>query len=328
MLKDRWITEYCQGQGVEIGGADNAVQGINTIKIDNTDKFAEKNYLVDHMADATELELFSDDSVDFVISIHVLEHITNPIKALLEWNRIVKPGEFVFTAVPKRSKTFDRYRLPTPLHHLLEDFGSDVDALDSNHLMEWNELSAPCVYHVNGSPLAPDEQVVYDTVRQYCGEAHHLNNQKVKDLWAAIEQDKIRHRDMIGRGEPLGIHHHVWEHTSEIELLLKTLGLVPVKIVDNYLSNSMLFVTQVVVASTEIENRIEKLKRGDYPDWVALPCPPGNVTRRYHGALQTLPPMSTLPVGMGHRLRAYYQTHGLSATLERIGQKARRKISG
>jgi ubiquinone/menaquinone biosynthesis C-methylase UbiE len=25
-----------------------------------------------------------------VITIHVLEHLTNPIKALLEWNRVVK----------------------------------------------------------------------------------------------------------------------------------------------------------------------------------------------------------------------------------------------
>jgi len=33
---------------------------------------------------------FKDSSLDYVLSSHVIEHFFNPIKALLEWNRVIK----------------------------------------------------------------------------------------------------------------------------------------------------------------------------------------------------------------------------------------------
>lgn len=44
---------------------------------------------------------FNDASVDYVISSHVIEHFFDPIKALKEWWRVVRPGGFVFIICPK-----------------------------------------------------------------------------------------------------------------------------------------------------------------------------------------------------------------------------------
>jgi ubiquinone/menaquinone biosynthesis C-methylase UbiE len=35
---------------------------------------------------------FTNESVDFVINSHVLEHFFDPIKAIQEWLRVVKKG--------------------------------------------------------------------------------------------------------------------------------------------------------------------------------------------------------------------------------------------
>ena len=90
MKKDVLIDKYCKGNGIEIGGTDNCVEGIDTLKIDNKTNYFHKNYTVDYILEATNLHAFEDTKFDFVITIHVMEHLTNPIKALLEWNRVVK----------------------------------------------------------------------------------------------------------------------------------------------------------------------------------------------------------------------------------------------
>jgi SAM-dependent methyltransferase len=41
-----------------------------------------------------------DQSEDFVLSSHVVEHLPNPIAAFVEWHRVVKDGGYVFMIVP------------------------------------------------------------------------------------------------------------------------------------------------------------------------------------------------------------------------------------
>lgn len=102
MKKDALIDKYCWGKGLEIGGADNCVDGIDTLKVDNKLDYFHKKYTTDHILEATDLHIFEDNKFDFVITIHVLEHLANPIKALLAWNRVVKEGGCVFATIPKK----------------------------------------------------------------------------------------------------------------------------------------------------------------------------------------------------------------------------------
>ncbi len=64
-----------------------------------------------------------DDSEDFILSSHVVEHLPNVIGTFVEWNRIVKPGGFVFMIVPLRdAHPADRQRPLTTLEHLIDDY--------------------------------------------------------------------------------------------------------------------------------------------------------------------------------------------------------------
>jgi SAM-dependent methyltransferase len=61
-----------------------------------------------------------DNSVDFVISSHVIEHFPDPIKALKEWYRVVKPGGYLYIIAPHKERTFDKERNRTTLGELIE----------------------------------------------------------------------------------------------------------------------------------------------------------------------------------------------------------------
>ena len=62
---------------------------------------------------------FRDECLDYVLSSHVIEHIFDPIKALTEWLRVLKPGGIVFCIAPHKWRTFDKRRRRTKLRELI-----------------------------------------------------------------------------------------------------------------------------------------------------------------------------------------------------------------
>lgn len=72
-----------------------------------------------------------DRSEDFILSSHVVEHLPNLIGALLEWDRIVRDGGYVYMIVPLRgSLPQDAQRDLTSLDHFIECHrrGSTLDS--------------------------------------------------------------------------------------------------------------------------------------------------------------------------------------------------------
>jgi SAM-dependent methyltransferase len=62
-----------------------------------------------------------NQSEDFVLSSHVLEHLPNVITAFVEWDRIVRDGGYVFMIVPlKGALPQDAGRELTSLDHFVE----------------------------------------------------------------------------------------------------------------------------------------------------------------------------------------------------------------
>lgn len=125
--------------GLEIGAGAHSPFGLRTRNVgltpemDPEDFEACKQYQisfcgtwapVDLAGDAERIPV-PDASEDFVIHAHVWEHLANPLGALREWTRVVKPGGIVFAIVPKRDTVPADAALPiTPLwehvlHYLL-----------------------------------------------------------------------------------------------------------------------------------------------------------------------------------------------------------------
>jgi SAM-dependent methyltransferase len=79
----------------------------------------------------------ADTSVDFLIACHVIEHTRDPIGAIVQAWRRLRPGGSLVLAVPSRDRTFDRDREITPLAHLIEDFERPDRARDYAHYEEF-----------------------------------------------------------------------------------------------------------------------------------------------------------------------------------------------
>lgn len=89
-----------------------------------------------YIADACDLRVVSDAQYDFVVASHVLEHIANPLRALNEWKRVLKPGGALLILVPDRRNTFDHRRPFTTFEHIEADFLANTREDDLTHLDE------------------------------------------------------------------------------------------------------------------------------------------------------------------------------------------------
>jgi anaerobic magnesium-protoporphyrin IX monomethyl ester cyclase len=97
--------------GYEIGASHHNSFGIPCINVDRTremDVFRQKELelagelaKIDVVAEADYLP-FADESMGFCINAHVIEHIPNPVKALLEWDRTLRVGGYIYMVIPHR----------------------------------------------------------------------------------------------------------------------------------------------------------------------------------------------------------------------------------
>jgi len=88
------------------------------------------------IAEGADLRMVPSETYDFVLSSHMLEHTANPLRALSEWGRVLKPGGGLVLVVPHRDGTFDHRRPITPMEHLIDDFERGTGEDDLTHLQE------------------------------------------------------------------------------------------------------------------------------------------------------------------------------------------------
>ncbi len=86
--------------------------------------------------DGGSLKEIADNSYDFILSCHSLEHMANPIKALVEWKRIIKDNSHVLLILPHKDNTFDRNRPITHINHLINDLKNNTLENDETHFQE------------------------------------------------------------------------------------------------------------------------------------------------------------------------------------------------
>ena len=113
------------GVGIEIGGFEHPAVLPNARKITRCDRLLKEEAgavfseidvsglpAVDVRLDLDTdgLGHFAEASVDFVVCCHVLEHLKNPIKAVQEIMRTLRPGGRAALAIPDKDFTFDQDR--------------------------------------------------------------------------------------------------------------------------------------------------------------------------------------------------------------------------
>ena len=89
-----------------------------------------------YIHDATDLATIAEGSYDFLLASHILEHVANPLRALQDFRRVLKPKGHLLIAVPNRLRTFDHRRPVTEFAHLEADLAANTGEDDMTHLEE------------------------------------------------------------------------------------------------------------------------------------------------------------------------------------------------
>lgn len=92
---------------------------------------------VDVVDDGERLDSFDDESLDFIVANHFLEHTENPIGTIRNHARKLRPGGVLVYAIPDKRFTFDRDRPITPFDHVLMDDVHGVDVSRLSHFLEF-----------------------------------------------------------------------------------------------------------------------------------------------------------------------------------------------
>ena len=112
----RWL----RGSGIEIGALNAPLEVAPGVTVHYVDRapvdvlrgqygeLADQSLVpVSIIGDAHDLSALADESVDFVIANHLLEHLENPIRGLQEMLRVIRPGGILYTALPDPRATLD-----------------------------------------------------------------------------------------------------------------------------------------------------------------------------------------------------------------------------
>ena len=92
---------------------------------------ARKTILLDMHKAYKQEALFS--KYDAIVSSNVIEHSPNPIWLLLNFHFLAKPGGYQYHAIPNYRYTYDMYRKPTLVEHMIEDFEKLTNEADKVH---------------------------------------------------------------------------------------------------------------------------------------------------------------------------------------------------
>ncbi|HMO16977.1 MAG TPA: class I SAM-dependent methyltransferase [Oligoflexia bacterium] len=141
--------------------------------------------------DAETLSTVSDETYDFLIAAHVIEHMKNPLASLEQWARVLKPGGLIYMIVPDKRRTFDKQRVRTTVAHIVNDYLSPSNERDFEHYLDY-------AIHVH-SQTNPDNAI---------SEARRL-----------IETDYSIHFHVFMPEDVLGLIRWFGEHVRPLEIL-------------------------------------------------------------------------------------------------------------
>ncbi|HKY05119.1 MAG TPA: methyltransferase domain-containing protein [Blastocatellia bacterium] len=144
---------FIRGEGVEIGALHMPLRVPDSAKVRYVDRFSVEDLRrhypelndkelvpVDIIADGEMLETIGDSTQDFVIANHFIEHCQNPIGAVLNMFRVLKPGGVLYLAIPDKRCCFDSDRPVTPLEHVMRDYAEGPEWSRRQHFEEWVRL--------------------------------------------------------------------------------------------------------------------------------------------------------------------------------------------
>ncbi len=141
---------YLRGSGIEIGALNAPLQTYHQARVRYVDRLptdqlrlafpeiADQPLIeVEQVEDGETLVSVADASCDFVIANHVIEHTRNPIGAIENMFRVLKPEGILYLALPDKRFTFDAGRAVTSYQHLQRDYFESPEWSEAGHYRDW-----------------------------------------------------------------------------------------------------------------------------------------------------------------------------------------------
>jgi SAM-dependent methyltransferase len=186
---------YLSGEGIEIGALHSALAtpgGATTRFVDRMtipelqaqypDLDASSLMPPDIVDDAERLAAIDDETQDFVIANHFLEHTEDPIGTIENLLRVLKPGGIAYLAVPDKRFTFDSERDVTEIEHLKRDHEA-VSPERTEHFKDW-------ALHVEGVPAEDAERAAASLIeRNYSIHYHVWTQLELLELLVTLRRE-------------------------------------------------------------------------------------------------------------------------------------------
>ncbi|HKP96775.1 MAG TPA: methyltransferase domain-containing protein [Fibrobacteria bacterium] len=141
---------FCGGKGIEIGALHHPtplppgaqVRYVDRLPVEGLRKqypeLAGEDLVPVHILDSGEtLATLPDGREDFAIAAQFIEHCQNPVRALVNMLRVVRPEGFVMLTVPDKRYSFDKDRPITTHEHLLDECLNGTEHTRRDHFREW-----------------------------------------------------------------------------------------------------------------------------------------------------------------------------------------------
>jgi SAM-dependent methyltransferase len=191
MEHSHFAPRFLRGSGVEIGAFKTPIPGAKPVYVDRFSEYAGEPTRAEYHGDACELP-FLDNSLPYVATSHVFEHVANPLAALVEWFRVMRHDGYIYMVVPDRRRTFDHPRQLTAVTHMLDDFRDRVTQSDATHIEDF----AFGVDWAMFSPATPASEAA-----------------------SAREALALSYRRSVAAGLEINIHFHTFESGTVVELI-------------------------------------------------------------------------------------------------------------
>lgn len=149
-VRQRLSRRYLSGQGIEIGALHAPLSVGPAVTVRYVDRLTAEQLRVhypelrdyplveiDILDDGETLQAIEDESLDFIIANHMLEHCENPLGTLRCHLSKLKPSGILYYAIPDKRYSFDAERPLTDFDHLVIDDREGPETSRLDHFKEW-----------------------------------------------------------------------------------------------------------------------------------------------------------------------------------------------
>jgi predicted SAM-dependent methyltransferase len=180
-LSRQWLYDHANGTGIEIGpGPQPQILPTDHVNVSYLEQMppAEWNKLYNGggkyqvrpelwdnyiVGEASDLPV-ADNSLDFIFSSHVFEHLANPIGHLARWAKKLVSGGRILSVVPDLGGTKDAIQFPSTLQEWLNEFREEMWLPSEHH------------YSRHLKCLPGDQKVIAAMARMESIHVHYYNN--------------------------------------------------------------------------------------------------------------------------------------------------------